>query len=111
MLGSKANEAANALIASLNSKVGTNVSMSDNIKVNAVLGGTFLKPSIKLKYGAGEGKTEAKAVVDQVVAEKKAELQAKAQEKVDTLKKKAVEKATTEIGNKLKGLFNKKTNN
>jgi hypothetical protein len=111
MLGSKANEAANTLIASLNSKVGTNVSMSDNIKVNAVLGGTFLKPSIKLKYGAGEGKTETKAVVGQVVAEKKAELQAKAQEKVDTLKKKAVEKATTEIGNKLKGLFNKKTNN
>lgn len=108
MLGAKANEAANALIAGLNSKVGTNVSMGETIKVNAVLGGTFLKPSIKLKYGAGDGKGAATSVVNQVVAEKKAELQTKAQEKVDTLKKKATEKVTNEIGNKLKGLFGKK---
>lgn len=108
MLGDKANEAANALIAGLNSKVGTNVSMGETIKVNAVLGGTFLKPSLKLKYGAGDSKNAATSVVNQVVAEKKAELQAKAQEKVDTLKKKAAEKVTNEIGNKLKGLFGKK---
>lgn len=112
MLGSKVNDAANAIIAGLNSKVGTNVSMSETIKVNAVLGGTFLKPSIKLKYGTGEGEaTGTKAVVNTVIAEKKAELQTKAKEKVDTLKKKAVEKAATEIGNKLKGLFNKKAEN
>lgn len=111
MLGAKANEAANAMIASLNSKVGTNVSMSETIKVNAVLGGTFLKPNIKLKYGAGDGKSAATSVVNQVVAEKKAELQTKAQEKVDTLKKKATEKVTNEISNKLKGLFGKKSSN
>lgn len=111
MLGTKANDAANSIIAGLNSKAGTNVSMGETIKVNAVLGGTFLKPTIKLKYGPGDGTSTAKTVVNQVVAEKKAELQAKAQEKVDTLKKKAVEKATTEIGNKLKGLFGKKPNN
>ena len=110
MLGAKANDAANAVIAGLNSKVGTNVSMGETVKVNAVLGGTFLKPTIKLKYGAGDGtaKSAATTVVNQVVAEKKAELQVKAQEKVDTLKKKAVEKATSEIGKKLGGLFNKK---
>lgn len=110
MLGSKANEAANTALAGLNSKLGTSVAMGETIKVNANLLGTFLKPNIKLKYGAGEGSATsvAKAAVNQVVAEKKAEIQAKVQEKADTLKKKAVEKATTEIGNKLKGLFNKK---
>ncbi|WP_113637692.1 AsmA-like C-terminal domain-containing protein [Nubsella zeaxanthinifaciens] len=110
MLGSKANDLANSALASLNGKLGTNVSVGETIKINADLMGTFLKPSIKLKYGAGEGSASnaAKAAVNQVVEEKKAELEAKAKEKVDTLKKKAVEKATQEIGNKLKGLFNKK---
>lgn len=110
MLGSKVNDAANAIIAGLNGKAGTNLSMSETVKVNAVLGGTFLKPSVKLKYGASESATtSAKTAVQEVVAEKKAELQTKAQEKIDTIKKKAVEKATTEIENKLKGLFKKKT--
>ncbi|WP_199120118.1 AsmA-like C-terminal region-containing protein [Pedobacter sp. ASV28] len=110
MLGSKANEAANTALASLNGKLGTHVAIGETIKINADLLGTFLKPNIKLKYGAGEGTATSavKTVVNQVVEEKKAELQAKAKEQVDTLKKKAVEKATTEIGNKLKGLFNKK---
>lgn len=107
MLGAKANEAANAALASLSSKLGTNVALGETIKVNAALGGTFLKPSIALKYGAAEGgvAATAKTVVNQVVEEKKAELQTKAKEQVDTLKKKAVEKASNEIGNKLKGLF------
>ncbi|RYG02530.1 MAG: membrane assembly protein AsmA, partial [Chitinophagaceae bacterium] len=85
MLGTKANEAANSAMAALNSKLGTNVSMGETIKINADLLGTFLKPNIKLKYGAGEGTagSAAKAVVNQVVAEKKAELEAKAKEKVD----------------------------
>ncbi len=110
MLGTKANEAANTALASLNSKIGTNVAIGETIKVNADVLGTFLKPNIKLKYGAGEGGAVnvAKTAVNQVVAEKKAELETKAKQQVDTLKKKAVEKATTEIGNKLKGLFNKK---
>jgi hypothetical protein len=110
MLGTKANEAANTAIASLNSKLGTNVALGETIKVNADLLGTFLKPNIKLKYGAGDGTagSAAKTVVNQVVEEKKAALQAKAKEQVDTMKKKAIDKATTEIGNKLKGLFNKK---
>jgi len=111
MLGSKVNDAANAIIASLNSKAGTNVSMSETVKINAVLGGTFLKPTIKLKYGPGDATNSTKSVVAQVVADKKAELQVQAKEKVDTLKKKAVEKATTEIGNKLKDLFKKKASN
>ena len=109
MLGASANNAANSIIAGLNSKAGTNVSLGETVKVNAVLGGTFLKPSIKLKYGPGDGTSAAKTAVNQVVAEKKAELQAKAQEKIDTVKKKAVEKVTSEIGKKLGGLFKKKS--
>ena len=111
MLGNKINDAASAVIAGLNGKAGTNLSIGETVKVNAVLGGTFLKPNIKLKYGASDQQATAKTVVNQVVAEKKAELQVKAQEKIDTLKKKAIEKAGAEIGNKLKGLFNKKANN
>lgn len=111
MLGASANQAANAIIAGLNRKVGTNVSMGETVKVNAVLGGTFLKPTLKLTYGVNEGAATVKTAVNAVIAEKKEELQTKAQQKVDTLKKKAVEKAATEIGNKLKGLFNKKTSN
>ncbi len=110
MLGTKANDAANTALASLNSKLGTNVAIGEMIKVNANLLGTFLQPTVKLKYGVGEGSATnvAKTVINQVVAEKKAEIEGKVQEKVDTLKKKAVEKVSSEIGNRLKGLFNKK---
>lgn len=111
ILGSKANDMANQALASLNSKIGSNVSLGETIKVNAVMGGTFLKPSLKLKYGAGDQvsvKDQAKTMVNQVVQEKKAELETKAKEQVDTLKKKATEKITSEINNKLKGLFQKK---
>jgi len=108
MLGAKANETANAFIAKLNSKAGTNVAMSETIKVNAVLGGTILKPTINLKYGAGDAKAGAKDAVNQVVAEKKEEIKAVAQAKVDTIKAQATEKAKNVIADKLNGLFKKK---
>ena len=108
MLGAKANETANAFIAKLNSKTGTNVAMSETIKVNAVLGGTILKPTINLKYGAGDAKTGAKEVASQAVAEKKEEIRAVAQAKVDTIKAQATEKVKNTIADKLNGLFKKK---
>ena len=108
MLGAKANETANAMIAKLNSKVGSNVSMSETIKVNAVLGGTILKPTIGLKYGAGDAKLTAKDAVNSVIAEKKAELQTKAQAKIDTVKAKATEKVKDAIADKLNNLLKKK---
>ena len=108
MLGAKANETANAMIAKLNSKVGSNVSMSETIKVNAVLGGTILKPTIGIKYGAGDAKLAAKNAVNSVIAEKKAELQTKAQAKIDTVKAKATEKVKDAIADKLNNLFKKK---
>lgn len=108
MLGAKANETANAMIAKLNNKAGTNVALSETIKVNAVLGGTFLKPTIGLKYGAGDTKTAAKDAVNSVIAEKKAELQTKGQAKIDTVKAKATEKVKEAIADKLNGLFKRK---
>ncbi|RYF11156.1 MAG: membrane assembly protein AsmA, partial [Flavobacteriales bacterium] len=108
MLGTKANETANAMIAKLNSKVGSNVSMSETIKVNAILGGTIMKPTIGLKYGAGDTKLAAKDAVNVVIAEKKAELQTKAQAKIDTAKAKATEKVKDAIADKLNNLFKKK---
>jgi hypothetical protein len=109
MLGAKANETANAFIAKLNSKAGTNVAMSETIKVNAVLGGTILKPTINLKYGAGDAKAGAKEAVNQVVAEKKQEIKAVAQAKLDTIKSQATEKAKNAIADKINGLFKKKS--
>jgi hypothetical protein len=110
LLGNKANDAANQALAALNNKVGTQVALGETVKVTAVLQGTFLKPSLKLKYGAGDKGTianQAKSVVNQVVAEKKAELETKAKEQVDTLKKKVTEKVTDELNKKLKGLFSR----
>ncbi|WP_316824294.1 AsmA-like C-terminal region-containing protein [Pedobacter miscanthi] len=108
MLGTKANEAANAMIAKLNNKVGTNVSMSETVKINAALGGTFLKPTLALKYGAGDSKTAAKDVAKKIIDEKKDELKTKAQAKVDTLKAKATKKVEETIADKLNGLFKKR---
>ncbi len=120
-LGGKANEAANTLLASLNSKAGTNVSLGDMIKVNALIGGTVTKPTIKLDLS--ENKTEVKNVANQIIADKKAELEnkakeevtkitdkakAEAQQKVDTIKKQAEEKLKDEVKNKLNNLFKKK---
>ena len=111
MLGTKANETVNTMLGKLNSKAGTNVSMSDNVKVNAVLGGTFLKPTINLKYGIADVKASAKEAVNSVLAEKKAELQTKAQAKIDTVKAKATEKVKDAIADKLNNFFKKKNNN
>lgn len=108
MLGAKANETANAMIAKLNSNAGTKVSMGETIKVNAILGGTIMKPTIGLKYGAGDTKLAAKDAVNAVIAEKKAELQTKAQAKIDTAKAKVTEKVKDAIADKLNNLFKKK---
>jgi hypothetical protein len=103
MLGAKANAAANSLIATLNAKAGTQLAMGDNIKINAVMGGTILKPTLSLKYGAGD----TKSVVNKAVADKKAEVKAIAQAKVDTVKAKVTEKIKNTVADKLNGLFKK----
>lgn len=121
MLG-KANETANSLLASLNKKIGSNVEVNDMVKVNALIGGTITKPTIKLDL-AGGLKTEAQSIVNQLIADKKAELQNQAkeqvtklsnqakeqiQQKTDTLKKQTEQKIQSEIKNRLNSFFKKK---
>ena len=64
MMG-KANATANTLLASLNSKAGTNVTLNEMVKVNAQIGGSVTKPTIKLNL-AGDAKTEAKSIANQI---------------------------------------------
>ncbi|WP_442794616.1 AsmA-like C-terminal region-containing protein [Pelobium manganitolerans] len=118
----KANDKANSLIASLNSKIGSNVSVNESVKINALLGGTITKPTLKLDL-AGDLKNEAKSVVNQLVADKKAELETKAkeevqkltdqakeqlQQKADTLKKQTEQRIKQEVKNKLNNFFKQK---
>ncbi len=121
MLG-KANETANSLLASLNKKVGSNVAVNDMVKVNALLGGTILKPTLKLDL-AGDLKNEAKSIVNQLIEDKKAEFGNKAKEEVtkytdqakeklhektDTLKKQTEKRIENEVKNKLNSFFKKR---
>ncbi|MFC5284858.1 AsmA-like C-terminal region-containing protein [Pedobacter alpinus] len=121
MLG-KANETANNLLASLNNKVGSNVAVNDMVKINALLGGTITKPTLKLDL-AGGLKSEAKSIVNQLVEDKKAEFENKAkeevtkltdkakdqiQQKTDTLKKQVDQKVKNEVKNQLNNFFKKK---
>lgn len=118
LLGSQANATVNSLVASLNSKAGTNVSVGETINVNALLGGSVTKPTVKLQLA--NDKSAGQTVLAQAVDEKKAELETKAKEevtklkeqateqakqKIDTVKKQATEKVKSEVKNKLKGLF------
>mgnify|MGYP003575368920 CR=1 FL=1 len=120
-LGAKANAAGDALLAKFNSKAGTSASLGETVKVNAMIGGTVLKPTVKLSLE--ESKTAAKAAVNQLVAEKRTELESKAKQEVsefkeksvaevkqkaDTLKKQATTKATEEVKSRLNNLFKKK---
>ncbi|MND55681.1 hypothetical protein D3C80_467700 [compost metagenome] len=121
LLGSQANATVNSLVASLNSKAGTNVSVGETINVNALLGGSITKPTVKLQLA--NDKSAGQSVLAQAADEKKAELETKAKEevtklkeqateqvkqKVDTVKKQATEKVKSEVKNKLKGLFGSK---
>ncbi|WP_256010938.1 AsmA-like C-terminal region-containing protein [Desertivirga xinjiangensis] len=120
-LGTKATETTNVLIAKFNSKAGTAVDLGETVKVNALVGGTILKPTVKISLA--ETKDAAKAAVNQLLADKKAELTSKAKQEVstmaaksasqihqkaDTLKKQVQEKASEEIKNKLNSIFKKK---
>lgn len=122
-IGSEANEKANSLLASLNSKVGTNVNLGETIKVNALVGGTITKPTVKLDLSGSDVKSDVTNIVNQVIADKKSELvskakeevdkiadkaKAEAQQKIDTVKKQTEEKLKNEVKNQLNNLLNKK---
>ncbi|MCK6650436.1 MAG: hypothetical protein L6Q66_12335, partial [Bacteroidia bacterium] len=45
--GSQANAAAGSLLSQLNQQAGTNIKMSDKVKIKAIFGGTVTKPTLK----------------------------------------------------------------
>ena len=64
MFGSSANSALNGLLAQANAAAGTNVNLGDKINVNALFGGTVMKPTVKTSM-----KEEAKSAVTTVTTQ------------------------------------------
>jgi hypothetical protein len=96
-LGSAANNAVNGLLAQANTK-GANLSVGEMVKINAIIGGTVMKPTVKIdmkdaaKGAVNDLKDQAKAELDK----QKAELEAKARAEVDKAKGEAEAKARAE---------------
>lgn len=67
MFGKEANSAANSLLAQANAAAGTNISMSEKIKVTINFGGTVTNPTLKTGLKDEGGKSTTEAVKDQVV--------------------------------------------
>ncbi|SMO64480.1 AsmA family protein [Solitalea koreensis] len=129
LMGGQANALVNSLVSQFNTKAKTNVSVGDVVKVNALLGGTIMKPTIKLQLGGSSSSpaTSGQTLLSQAIDDKKAELESKAKDelakaeekakqeiqaqqqkmqemakqKADSIKKQTEEK----VKNKLKGLF------
>ena len=91
--GAKANDAATGLLNDINSKLGSNMSMSDKVKFNVVFGGTATEPTVKtrLKGGVG-GKQEIKEQVKEAVKEAVKEVVDDAKEKAREAAKKEADK-------------------
>lgn len=87
--GSQANAAVGSVLSQLNKKAGSNVSLSDKVKVKAIFGGTVTKPTIK----TGLGNMKSEAPVKEQVKEKVREA---VKEVIDDAKDKAKEKAQAE---------------
>jgi len=96
-LGSAANTAVSGLLAKASGK-GANVSLPENIKINALIGGTVTNPTVKVdlkesgKAVVEDLKEQAKAELDK----KKAELEGKAKAEIDKAKADAEAKARGE---------------
>ncbi|MBK7668776.1 MAG: hypothetical protein IPJ32_16435 [Sphingobacteriaceae bacterium] len=67
MFGKEANTAVNGLLAQANAAAGTNISMSEKIKVTINFGGTVTNPTLKTGLKDDGGKSTTEAVKDQVV--------------------------------------------
>lgn len=92
-LGAAANGVVNNLLAQANAK-GANLSVAENIKIDALLEGTISKPKVKLAYngmGAGALIDDLKAKAKEEFDKKKAELEARARQEADKLKNQALQ--------------------
>ncbi len=104
-LGSAANNAVNGLISKANA-AGANVSISDNIDVNAKLTGTTSKPEVSLDFK--QSKSVVEDAIQDEIDKQTEELKKKAQEEADKLKKEMEQKAKEEIEKQKKELERKK---
>lgn len=104
-LGSAANNAVNGLISQANA-VGANISLSDNIDVNAKLTGTTTKPEVALDFK--QSKTKVEDAIQDEINKQTEELKKKAQEEADKLKQEMERKAKEEIEKQKKELERKK---
>lgn len=104
-LGSAANNAVNGLISQANT-AGANISLSDNIDVNAKLTGTTTKPIVALDFK--QSKTAVEDAIQDEINKQTEELKKKAQEEADKLKQEMERKAKEEIEKQKKELEKKK---
>jgi len=95
-MGAKANEVVDNLASKLN-KQGVNYKAAENINVNALIGGTILKPNIKLSMQ--DMASDLKGAVTDAIDAKRKELEAKARAEADKLKAEGLAKAK-ELENK-----------
>jgi hypothetical protein len=89
--GGAANAVLNNLVSAVNSK-GANFSVGDKINVDALIGGTVQKPTVKIAMKGSSGKSIAEDVAAKAKEEfdkKKAELEAKAREEADKARQEA----------------------
>jgi hypothetical protein len=68
-LGSQANAAAGSVMAQLNKKAGTNLKLSDKVKVKILFGGTATKPTVKTDLVGSETVADVKEQVKEQVKE------------------------------------------
>jgi hypothetical protein len=97
-MGSAANNAVNGLLAQANSK-GANLTVGEKIKLNAIVGGTVTKPTVKvdLKDAATNVAADLKKQAQAEIDKKKAELENKAKEEANKAKAEAEAKAKAEV--------------
>lgn len=83
--GSEANALAGSLLAQFNKTAGTNVKMSDKIKIKAIFGGTITKPVLKTDLFGGSSGESPKDQVKDVVNQGVDMAKAKAKEEADKI--------------------------
>lgn len=84
--GAQANAAAGALVNLFNNKVGTNVKLSDKVKVKVLFGGTVTKPTIKTDLLNMNNREDSKELIKEQVKEQVKEI---VNQGVDMAKEKA----------------------
>jgi hypothetical protein len=87
--GVQANAAAGSLLEKVNKQAGTDIKLSDKVKVGVLFGGTVTKPTVKTDLLGGKGKAEikeqVKEQVKQIVAEKMDDTKVKARAEADKI--------------------------